>query len=382
MRRIIEWFVFLVLLATVNGMMAADAGIAAVLADLVKEKKIVGAQFAFGSGNDEPKAGVTGTDSPATGQQVREDTLFCIGSCSKPLASAMTFRLIQSGRLELTDAVDRWLPEFSNPKLSSGKSAARPPNLSELLSHRAGIYSQRNRLTPEQVNLIRDFTQTLDQSVSGISHQPLLGPPGRQYAYSGAGYVVLGGIIERAGSGALEDQLQMLLCQPLKMNNTTWFPNRRQNRAAAGGVILNRQLKPNPQTPHLTGARPKFPLVGGSLYSTAIDLSKFCQMILGRGTLGKTRVMNEQTWRQWVSKPFSQNYGYGWQLIQNPSGGIVGLSHGGSLASSRALIRVNLETKRYCVAVYTLTTASEVKSPQSAGNQIARAAVVTVGAAK
>ena len=60
--------------------------------------------------------------------------------------------------------------------------------MTELLCHRTGIYSQRNRLTKNQTRWIRDFELPLADSVAGIAREPLSTEPGKKFAYSGAGY--------------------------------------------------------------------------------------------------------------------------------------------------------------------------------------------------
>lgn len=94
--------------------------------------------------------------------------------------------------LPLDDEIDRWLPAFGAASLQGGGAPGRPLTMAELLSHRAGIYSQKRRMTRRQTSLIRDFRRNLEAAVDGIAAEPLIAEPGEAFNYSGAGYCVLG----------------------------------------------------------------------------------------------------------------------------------------------------------------------------------------------
>src|SRR3954453_21134702 len=46
------------------------------------------------------------------GPPMRADTLFRIGSLTKPIGAALTLSLVEEGTLQLDDPVERWLPEL------------------------------------------------------------------------------------------------------------------------------------------------------------------------------------------------------------------------------------------------------------------------------
>ena len=162
----------------------------------VDKGRILGAQLCIGGFAKDRYNACFGFTAPG-GKAVDENTLFCIGSCSKPMVAFVVLRLVEENMLTLDDGVDTWLPEFGQPMTTEG-IAARAPTIRELLSHRGGIYSQRNKLNDAQIKAIRDFSIPLSQSVKIIAVQPLTSPPGEHFAYSGAGYCVIGHAAERA----------------------------------------------------------------------------------------------------------------------------------------------------------------------------------------
>jgi len=243
---------------------------------LVSSGGIVGAQVLIGQRNRILIERNLGRVSPAEPRSVDGETMFCIGSTSKPLVSTIVLGLVSEGVLELDTPIDSVLPEFGNLRLAGSKKPVRAPTLRELLTHRGGIYSQTRKLTPEQLRLIRDFHLTLEESVSGIARQPLIAVPGERYAYSGAGYCVIG---------------RERLARPLEMKRTTYFPSPSDANVATGSALGSGGKRADPATPHRLGSALKLTLIGGSIYSTARDLARFSRMIINHGRLGNVEVL-------------------------------------------------------------------------------------------
>ncbi|MFP6762622.1 MAG: hypothetical protein VB858_03360, partial [Planctomycetaceae bacterium] len=67
------------------------------------------------------------------------------------------------------------------------------------------------------------------------------------------------------------------------------------------------------------------------------------------------------SWAIWTSRPYAGgSYGFGWSLSgprDNPRP--VRLTHGGSLASSRSMLRVELNTGEYSVVHYTVAARND-----------------------
>jgi CubicO group peptidase (beta-lactamase class C family) len=333
------------------------AATAAIFDDLVARRALVGAQVMIGRGSRVFLEHYTGARSPGENQPVNADTLFCIGSDSKPVAAAVIMTLVAEKRLALEDPVAKWLPAFRSPKLADGRPAARPPTLRELLSHRAGIFSQKEEMTPQQGRLIRDFSLTLEQSVNGIAREPLIAQPGEHYAYSGAGYCVAGRAAEVATGLAFEALLQKRICKPLGLTHTSYFPPGTA-AIAIGAKQQGGSRVPAPNAPHLHRRQGwNFSLVGGSLYSTVRDQARFARMVAGHGTLDGQVVIPAVAWSAWIHRVAgNEHYGLGW--IQGfPKGGDLPrrLNHTGALGAYRAAISIDLQTGDYSVASWTLT---------------------------
>jgi CubicO group peptidase (beta-lactamase class C family) len=325
------------------------AAVEETFSNLLAEGKIVGGQVAIAQGSTVLLSRPYGTVAIDSKDPVKRDTLFLIASCSKPFASACVLRLTADAKVkfDLDDGIDRWIPQFANAKVSGGGSAMRAPTVAELLCHRAGIYSQKMNMTPKQQMLIRTFDQTLPDAVAAIAEQPLLAQPGTDYAYSGAGYCVLGRVAELAAGKPFESLLQEQVCAPLGLTRTTYFPASKSFLCATGF---------DPETaPHALGTRHTFPLIGGSLYTTAEEMVRLGQSVGGflpteSGNAFLSPEMRNEL--QTLRNPASE-YSLGWSTLRR-NGRVARLSHGGSLQCYRSFIAIDLQSKTTIAAVWTL----------------------------
>lgn len=127
-------------------------------------------------------------------EPVKASTLFRIASVTKPITSAAIFRLVEKGRLALSDKV------FGADAIL-GTEYGRTPyrryvtdiTADHLLTHTCGGWendSSDPMFRFHEMNHAQLISWTLD-------NLPLLNPPGEHYAYSNFGYCVLGRVIEK-----------------------------------------------------------------------------------------------------------------------------------------------------------------------------------------
>lgn len=332
---------------------AQDTPIADALDSLVATGVIVGAQVAASRDGQALFTHSAGTLAISSEAPVTSDTLFLIASCSKPFASATVLRMLQDPKygFALTDEIDRWLPEFSEAMLEDGTSVGRAPTIAELLCHRAGIYSQKVKITPQQSRVLYTFDHTLSEGVDRIASQPLLAQPGTRFAYSGAGYCVLGRVAELIDQRdqTFETLLQENVCSPLKLTHTTYFPAGKFDRIATGFAPA--------RAPHKLGDQHRWPLIGGSLYSTAEEMVRFAAGVAGfLQTTGGSAFLDENSWQELeTNRNPGQGYSLGWTTLHR-NGTPIRFSHNGSLQSYRSFIAFDRHSKTCVASTYTLTS--------------------------
>ena len=160
---------------------------------------------------------------------------------------------------------------------------------------------------------------------------------------------MIGRVAEVKGGNSFEELFQAHIGKPLSFDRTTYFPQNGDSNVAAGSL----DGKTNTAAPHLSTPF-RLPLIGGSLYSTVQESARFARMILQRGRFGNESVLDRETFDSFLSLPFEgQAYGLGWSILEE-NGRPTEISHSGSLASSRASMRINLDNGRYGIVFYTL----------------------------
>ena len=105
--------------------------------------------------------------------------------------------LIEQGKVKLEDPVEKYLPEFEGKRVEGSQGPVRPMTIRHLLSHTAGFWGNKE-ITPEKLDLIRNFERPLDEAVKLIVEYDLVYEPGTNWIYSGSGYCVAGRIAEVA----------------------------------------------------------------------------------------------------------------------------------------------------------------------------------------
>lgn len=131
------------------------------------------------------------------------DSLFDLASLTKPMATAVALlRLVELGRLALTDPVSDWLPECRH--LGSA-------TVFHLATHTGGLPAWKPLYKAEDP--LRTAFNT-----------PLERLPGLGYNYSDLGYILLGVILERAGGEPLSTLCRRLVFEPLGMARTGFSP--------------------------------------------------------------------------------------------------------------------------------------------------------------
>lgn len=125
-----------------------------------------------------------GTADREEGLSAAPETLYAIGSLTKPITAMTVLRAVAAGQLDLDAPLARHLPE-----LRAGGAAAITAR--QLLCHRSGLVSDWHRgglgeRPPDWRLLARE-----------VADEPLLAPPDSWTAYSNVGYTLLGLALER-----------------------------------------------------------------------------------------------------------------------------------------------------------------------------------------
>jgi len=267
---------------------------------------------------------------------MRTNSIFQIMSMTKPITCAAVMTLADEGRLSINDPVEKYLPEFKGQKLKSGGTPAHPITIRDLMTHTSGVPATSSK------GFDRHF-HTLAEVVADAAQQPLEFEPGSKWSYSNNGIATLGRILETLTGSSYEDAMAERIFKPLGMHDTSfWMPQAKAGRLASLYTDDHGTLKLSPEDTLRKGW--KYPMPEGGLYTTAGDLVRFYQMMLGKGTFGGQRVLSPAAVELMTTVHTGDlktgfapgvGYGLGWGIVKDTNGmfryNTVGTySHGGA----------------------------------------------------
>ena len=244
------------------------------------------------------------------------DAIFRIASQSKALISVGIMILQEEGKLLISDAAGKYLPEFmettvAEPKDGGGYNvvkAKRQITLRDLLTHTAGIgyggglAADKWKEAGIQGWYFADRDEPIASTISRMAKLPMDAHPGEKYVY-GFNTDILGVVIEKASGKSLDEFVTSKILVPLGMKDTHFYlPQNKTNRlATVYSAFADKPLEraPDPgamvgQGAYVNGPRKSFS-GGAGLLSTASDYAKFLQMMLNKGTLNGTRILAAST---------------------------------------------------------------------------------------
>lgn len=278
------------------------------------------------------------------GSSMQKDAIFRIASQTKAIVSVGVMILQEEGRLLISDPLGKYLPEFLETSVAIPQNegykvvaAQRPVTIRHLLTHTAGIsYGEgvaRDRWEKAGIQgwYFAHRKEPIGATVSRIASLPFDAQPGEQWIY-GYSTDILGTLVERVSGLTLDKFLHSRILAPLGMKDTHFYlPSSKKNRLAAvysarmGGGI---ERAPDPggmvgQGAYVEGPRQSFS-GGAGLLSTAMDYSRFLQMLLNGGTLNGTRVLSRKsvelmTVNHLGKLPFrdGQGFGLGFSVVKD-----------------------------------------------------------------
>ncbi len=315
----------------------------------VRQFKVPGASLAILRGSRVIATAASGVTSLDTKIRVTEDTLFQIGSITKPHTTTLAMQLVDEGKLDLDKPIWHYLPEF---RVADAK-VSRTVTTRHLLSHQSGIdgdfFVDSGRGD--------DAAQRLIDMASMMPNQF---PLGEQLSYCNLGFVIVGRITEKLRDKPWDDVLREHLFHPLGMDQAFSRPEDGIRFSCAIGHVPSRRRKGKwyaSRVPYLSqGQR----AAGATPTMTASNLLKFARMHMngGKNDKGETVLSAKSVnamQRQQIRAPkfFSRSltgWGLGWMLMNY--GGEKVYGHDGGTIGQFAFLRV-LPKKNLAVAMLT-----------------------------
>jgi len=316
--------------------------LAAAVQPFVNNHTLAGAVMLVASSNQTLSLQAVGYMDIARQRPMRTDALFWIASQSKPITAAALMMLVDEGKVNVDDPVEKYLPEFKGQWMTEEKDAdhlllkrpAHPITVRNVLSHTSGLPFS-SPIEKPTLDLL-----PLAARVRSYAMLPLDFEPDGKYSYSNAGINTAARIIEVVSGMPYEQFMEQRLFKPLKMKDTTFWPTAKQVQRLAKSYKANAAKNGLEETPvtqlrYPLTDRSREPMPAGGLFSTASDVARFCQMILNGGTLDDKRYLSESAVKQMTSKQtpdaVKEKYGFGWSTADGEFG------HGGAYATNMTI---------------------------------------------
>jgi CubicO group peptidase (beta-lactamase class C family) len=162
------------------------------------------------------------------------DTKFRLASLTKQFTAMCILHLQEQGKLSIDDPISRFLPDC--PSNWSGVK------IRHLLGHTSGITN---------ITDFPDYASTMmlssppEKTIQRFRDKPLGFEPGKRFAYSNSGYILLGYIVEKAAGQSYEQFVEEIIFKPLGMEGSgydhfeTILPHRAAGYSRKGDTWVN-----------------------------------------------------------------------------------------------------------------------------------------------
>ncbi len=282
-----------------------------------------------------------------SGEKIDNDTLFKIASNSKAMTTGVLARLVEAGKLQWTDPVTKYLPQFrmNDPWVTQNMQVR------DLLIHNSGLRQGAGDLMfwPEPTL----FTRA--DIIAGLAHLKPQHSFRSRYDYDNLMYVVAGEVAAAAAGVSYEDLVRREIFSPLGMTRCQvgeWNAEEVGNvaqphmRKDDSNVVIRRD---EGTVPAIASA------AAGGIRCSLNDMLTWMLMWLdpqlnsSTGTAWLSTAQRDTLWSAHMPMPLSQRqrawdgsrfnaYGYGWRI--SDVDGVLRIAHTGTLAGMYSAVNL------------------------------------------
>ncbi len=274
-----------------------------------------------------------------TQQPMERDTVVRMFSMTKPVASVALLMLYEEGKFQLTDPLENYIPEFADVMVFAGRDEngeailekpKRKITIQDVFRHTAGF--SYGDFGDDQINQTWEETglrlKSQEEFAKGMASFPLIYQPGEKWVYSFA-HDMQAYLVEYFSGMSFAEFCRTRIFEPLDMPSTFFGQpvERPDNYATLYRKEDNGEVSTVPWDD-----QPRYgsTILGGSgMSSTARDYLQFAQMLLNRGELDGTRLLEPRTVEFMATNHLPQGvqagdfvgrgYGLGVEVVTDPA---------------------------------------------------------------
>jgi D-alanyl-D-alanine-carboxypeptidase/D-alanyl-D-alanine-endopeptidase len=284
--------------------------------ELIDEKKEIGIVVGLMIGNQR-KILTYGKPGNRGSQRLDGDSVFEIGSITKPFTGILLAEMVERGEVNFSDPIRFYLPNTVN----TPKYQEQEITLLDLATQSSGLPGLPTNFAPkDKANPYADYT--VAQLYEFLSSYKLEREVGSVYQYSNLGFGLLAHLLSLKAGTDYENLIMSRVCMPLQLNDTRITLTKEMQARLVAGHDKEGNSVQNWDFQTLVGH--------GALRSTANDMLKFLAANMGQpsSTLLPAMMSSHLPRRRSSSFPLSF-VGLGWQ-VRNREGKEIIWHNGGT----------------------------------------------------
>jgi CubicO group peptidase (beta-lactamase class C family) len=261
------------------------------------------------------------------------NTVYRIGSITKPFTAVMLMQLVAAGRVQLSDPVERYFPEVK--QIASKPQGASPFTFLQLATMTAGLAREPDDVGPFWTGPVSAWEKKV---LAALPHTSYTSFPGTEYSYSNIGYAILGAALARVAGQPYTEWEQSHVFKPLGMERTRF----ELDPTIESDLALGYEVKGDGTLDDQTAAQEArdgrgYKVPNGAIFTTVDDLARFVAFELGRGPDSVlARPILADAFEGIVATDAFLETGYGLGFMAMSRNGYSYLGHSGSVAGYRA----------------------------------------------
>lgn len=232
-------------------------------------------------------------------EPIDRNTPLHVASVSKTLTAMATMKLIEAGKISLSDPLTKFFPGFPYPQVT----------VKTLLDQRSGLPKYEyfiTKIQPVPAELSKTFLTNEDILNMLIKYKPALArDTDTGFMYCNTNFAMLALVIEKATRTPFPQAMKEMVFEPLKMKNTYIFQEKDIPTASQSFYYGGSKLYPLDRLDLIYGDK--------NVYTTPRDLYNFSKAMFSKDFLKPELI--EQVFTPYSNEKFGMNnYGFGFRM--------------------------------------------------------------------
>jgi CubicO group peptidase (beta-lactamase class C family) len=243
------------------------------------------------------------------------DTMYTLGSLSKPMTATAIMLLREKKLLNLDRSINDYLGQA---KVVARLGNASDATVKRVAQHNAGLSGYYETFYPDEFSKPPPIEEVIRH------YGNLVFPPGERFHHSNLNYAILGYVISRVSGKTYEDFMRAEVFQPLGMSHSCVLICNGLEAYRAKRYFLDGSLLPDYITAHPAAA---------DIYASVNDLVRFGMFQLKAHVADQRSILADSAIDEMqqpaVAMGGSNSYGIGW-VVSRDAKGRRRVSHGGA----------------------------------------------------